>query len=64
MRFRNLSLQSRTVAVRTLEIKGGDARRSYDIVKVFEVNPNGQSFISPKEGEFEEYSVSDIIRVF
>jgi len=50
-----------SVAVRTLNIKGGDARRDYKIVKVREVHPNGTIFLS-EDGE--ENNTADIIRMF
>ena len=64
--FPYLSLQGKTVAVRTIEKvynKGAwnetDYKRSYDIVHIEEISYN--SFVTP---ENSEYSFADIIRVF
>lgn len=58
--MRTQVLQNKTVAVRTIDIMNGDARRNYIIVKVEDVSPDGLQFAAQKE----EYSTADIIRVF
>ena len=63
--FPYLSLQGKTVAVRTIEKYNKGAwketiyKRSYDIVQVEEISYS--SFVTP---ENNEYSFADIIRVF
>lgn len=58
--MRTQTLNGKTVAVRTIVIKNGDARRDFCIVKVSHVSPDGLHFL----GDKEEYSSADIIRIF